>query len=314
MIFPKVKKLAKELDWHKTNDAVFGIYKGYFFNVANSSLLSNPQFKFVTVTTDNLTEAQKQQIKSALDFNKENLKFTTFEISDNSIFFQFAENLTSTKLKTIYALFDFLVDLFKSLNIPEQNKCHNCGSTQNNNYYDLNDTGIILCNTCFNKTASSFNEIERKRISEEKNYLTGFLGSIIFSIPGIIAWVLIAVYLERLASAMAMIIAFLGLKGYDYFKGRHGKMTKFIIVLTNIVSIIIANVTTVIALLVKEGLSISQAFTAFQTNQAAIDTFNENTIISFVLAFFVWVWLLFILKDKKLTIKLAGKFESERKH
>jgi len=61
--------------------------------------------------------------------------------------------------------------------------------------------------------------------------------------------------------------------------------------------------------LVKEGLTISQAFTEFQTNQAAIDTFNQNTIISFILAFFVWVWLLLILKAKKLTIKRADKFE-----
>jgi hypothetical protein len=309
MIFPKAKKIARELDWHKTKDGVFGLYKGYFFNVADASLLSNPQFKFVTATTNNISVEQKQQIKTELDTNKKSLKFTTFEISDNSIFFQFAENLTYTKLKTVYSLFDFLVDLFKKLNISEQNKCHNCGTNQKINYYDLNDTGIILCNTCFNQTENIFYEIERERISEEKNYLTGFLGSIVFSILGIIGWVLIAVYLERLASAMAMVIAFLGLKGYDYFKGRHGKMTKFIIVLTNIVSILIANATTVITLLVREGLTISQAFTEFQTNQAAIDTFNQNTIISFILAFFVWVWLLFILKDKKLTIKLADKFE-----
>ena len=309
MIFPKAKKIAKELDWHKTKDGVFGLYKGYFFNVADASLLSNPQFKFVTATTDNLSEEQKQQIKTELDTNKKSLKFTTFEISDNSIFFQFAENLTYTKLKMVYSLFDFLVDLFKKLNISEQNKCHNCGTNQKINYYDLNDTGIILCNTCFNQTENSFYEIERERISEEKNYLTGFLGSIVFSIPGIIAWVLIAVYLERLASAMAMVIAFLGLKGYDYFKGRHGKLTKYLIVLSNIICILIANATTVIAMLVKEGLTISQAFTEFQINQAAKDIFNQNTIISFILAFFVWVWLLFILKDKKLTIKLADKFE-----
>lgn len=309
MIFPKAKKIAKELGWHKTNEGVFGLYKGYFFNVADASLLSNPQFKFVTATTDNLSQAQKQQIKTELDTNKKNLKFTTFEISDNSIFFQFAENLTFTKLKTVYSLFDFLVDLFKKLNISEQNKCHNCGVNQKINYYDLNDTGIILCNTCFNKTESSFYDIERKKISAEKNYWTGFLGSIVFSIPGIIVWVLIAIYLERLASGMAFIIAFLGLKGYDYFKGRHGKLTKFIIVLTNIVSILIANVATVIALLVKEGLTINQAFSEFQTNQAAKDVFYQNTIISFILALLVWIWLLFIMKDKKLTVKIADKFE-----
>lgn len=309
MIFPKAKKIAKELDWYKTNDGVFGLYKGYFFNVADASFLSNPQFKFVTATTDSLTEQQKLQIKTDLDTNKKKLKFTNFEISGNSIFFQFVENLTLTKLDTVYSLFDYLVDLFKKLNISEQNKCHNCGTNQKINYYNLNDTGIILCNTCFNETENSFRQIESERISVEKNYLTGFLGSIVFSIPGIIVWVLIAVYLERLASGMAFIIAFLGLIGYDYFKGRHGKLTKYIIVLTNIVSILMANVVTVIALLVREGLTINQALSEFQTNQAVKDVFNFNTIISFILALLVWIWLLFIMKDKKLTIKLADKFE-----
>lgn len=309
MIFPKAKKIGKELDWYKTKDGVFGLYKGYFFNVSDASLLSNPQYKFVTATTDNLTEDQKLQIKNELDANKKILKFTTFEITDNSIFFQFAENLTYTKLKTVYSLFDFLVDLFKKLNISEQNKCHNCDSKDGLKYYDLNDSGVILCNPCFRQIEKSYYEVERERVSEEKNYLTGFFGSLVFSIPGIIAWVLIAVYLERLASAMAMVIAFLGLKGYDYFKGRHGKLTKYIIVVSNIISILIANATTVIALLVNEGLTISQSIEELQTNQAVKDIFNQNTMISFILAFFIWIWLLFLLKDKKLTIKLADKFE-----
>lgn len=38
----------------KTNDSVFGLYKGYFFNVTDANLLSTPQSKFVTVTTDRL--------------------------------------------------------------------------------------------------------------------------------------------------------------------------------------------------------------------------------------------------------------------
>jgi len=309
MIFPKAKKIAKELDWHKTKDGVFGLYKGYFFNVGDGSLLSNPQYKYISATTDALSDEQKLQIKTELEANKKVLKFSTYAIGGNSVFVQFLENLTFTKLKTVYSLFDFLSDLFKKLNIPEQNKCHNCGTKEKINYYDLNDSGIILCNTCFGKTENSFYEIEREKHSEDKNYLTGFLGSIVFSIPGIIGWVLIAVYLERLASAMAMVIAFLGLKGYDYFKGRQGQVTKYLIVLSNIICILIANATTVIAMLVKEGLTIDQSFVELQTNQAVKDIFNQNTIISFILAFFIWIWLLFLLKNKKMAIKPAGKFE-----
>lgn len=235
------------------------------------------------------------------------MKFTTFEISDNSIFFQFAENLTFTKLNTVYSLFNFLVELFKKLKIPQQNKCHNCGTIDRITYYDLNDSGIILCNPCNRKIENNFYETEN--VPEEKKYLMGFLGSLFFSIPIIITWVLIAVYLEILASTMAIFIAFIGLKGYAYFKGEHGKLTKYIIVTSNIISILIANAATVITLLVRDGLTISQALIIFKTSQAVRDIFNENTVISFILAFFVWIWHLFILEDKKMTIKLAKQFQ-----
>lgn len=308
MIFPKAKKIAGELDWHKTDVGVFGLYKGYFFNVADASLMSNPQFKYVIATTDKLSEEQKELLKTALETNKKELKFSTFVIEDSSISFQFIENLTFTKLKTVYALLDFLVVLFKKLDVPEQNKCHNCGTKDKINHYVLNDNGMLLCNSCFGQIDNSFHEFEREKRTEDKNYLTGFLGSLVFSIPGIIAWVLIAVYLERLASAMAMVIAFLGLKGYDYFNGKQGKFTKYVIVVSNIISILIANAMTVIAVLVSEGLSVSQSLSEFQTNQAAKDIFNQNTMISFILAFFIWIWLLFVLKEQKLSIRPADKF------
>ena len=308
MIFPKAKKIAKELDWHKTKDGVFGIYKNYFFNVSDASLFSNPQFKFVIATTDILTEEQKALLKFELNANKKNLKFSTFEITENSIFFQFIENLTFTKLKTVYSLFDFLVELFKKLNISEQNKCHNCSSKENNKYYEINDLGIILCSSCFHQTEKSYFKIENEIQSEQKNYLTGFIGALLFSIPGIIAWVLVAIYLERLASGMAIIIGLLGIKGYEYFKGKQGNLTKYLIALTNIISIVIANVITVLAMLMNEGLTINKSINEFQTNEIAKDLFYKNTMFSFILATFIWIWLLFVFKNKKLTIKRSEKF------
>lgn len=308
MIFPKAKKIAKDLGWYKTKDSVFGLYKGYFFNVSDASLMTTPQFKLVTATTGSLTKEQELHLKTELTNNKRKLKFTDFEISNRVIFFKFVENVTLTQLKTVYALLDFLVDLFKKLNLPEQNQCHSCGKDQRINYYDLNDMGIILCAPCFSQEERRFHDIEKERIAKEKNYLTGFLGALLFSVPGIILWVLCAVYFERLASGMAFVIAIFGILGYAYFKGLQGKLTRYIIVLTNIISILIANVTTVITLLVKQGLTINQAIGEFQTNEAAKEFFYQSLIISFILAFFVWIWLLFFNKDNKLMIQPAEKF------
>lgn len=308
MIFPKAKKIAKALGWYKTNDGVFGLYKGYFFNVSDASWIKTPQQKYVIVTTGNLTEEQRQQIKNELSNNRKRLKFTSFEITDNSIFFKFTENILVTKLSTVYTLFDFVVDLFKKLNITEQNKCHSCNADQRINYYDLNHTGVILCESCFKETDDKFYEIEKEITSKEKNYLTGFLGAIIFSIPGIILWVLLAVYLGGISSGMAFIIALLGFLGYDYFKGLRGKLTRCIIFITNIVSIFLANVIIVIALLVKQGFTFNQAISEFQTSPAANEVFMQNIIVSFLLSVIPWIWILFIRKEDKLIIRPAEKF------
>ncbi|WP_370898317.1 hypothetical protein [Chryseobacterium gossypii] len=55
------------------------------------------------MTTDNLIEEQKLQIKAELATNKRRLKFKSFEIGDTSIFFRFAETFIYTRLKTVYS-------------------------------------------------------------------------------------------------------------------------------------------------------------------------------------------------------------------
>lgn len=308
MIFPKAKKIARDLGWHKTNHKVFGLYKGYFFNVSDASIIHTPQFKYVSVTTGYLTEEQRQQIETELTINKKRLKFTLFEIRENTIYFKFTENLMPTKIKTVYALFDFVVDLLKKLNIPEQNRCHSCETNEKITYYDLNHTGVLLCDDCFKQTDNKFNKVEKERISKEKNYLTGFLGSVVFSIPAIILWVLLAVYLGGISSGMAFVIALLGFLGYNYFKGFRGKLTRYIIFFTSVISIFAANIITVIALLIKQGFTINQAVLEFQTNPVVNEIFMQNIILSFLLSFIPWMWILFIRKDDQLIIKPAEKF------
>ncbi len=311
MIFPKAKKIAKKLDWHVSKNGVFGIYKNYFFNVSDAHLLNNPQFKFVEATVDNLTDEKESIIRTELIDNKKDLKYSSFEVHENRIYIKFIENLSFTKLKIVYSLLDFLVDLFNRVGLPEQNKCHNCDSKVNNDYYTLNDKGLILCDVCSRQIKDNIYEKEREQISLEKNYFFGFLGSILFSILGIIAWVLIAVYLELIASIMSMVIAYLGYSGYNFFKGRNGGLTKYIILISNIICIVFANIATIITLLIQEGLTLSESIAEFQINEIALDMFYKNTLISFTLALVIWLSILFNPSENKPSFSLAKRFNSK---
>lgn len=307
MIFKKAKQLGKELGWHKAKNGVFGLYKGYFFNVGDGGILSNPPYKYVIATIDELTEEQKASIKSGLESQKKVLKFSSFEITNNHIYVEYQENLTSTKLKRVYQLLDFFIDLFKNLNIPEQNKCHECGSLEMLDSYSLNDKGTMLCQPCCRLIEDSFEAVEKERFAEEKNYMAGFLGSLVFSVPGIIAWVLLAVYLETIASVMAIAIGFLGIKGYQFFKGKMGTMTKYLLVLSNILCIILANLASILIIMINLGLTFNQAVEILMEDKAISSVLMENIMISFALALFVWLWLLFSLKTPKLSLKRTEK-------
>ena len=307
MLFPKAKRIGLEQDWYKTKDAVFGPYKGYMFTVGDASLLSNPQAKNVIASTGNLTDEQKEIIRAELKAQKKALKFTSAEITDNSVFVQFVEVWKYTKVQTVYNLLDFLVELFERLELPHTEKCNNCSTAGNLGYYDLSNAGVLLCRSCFHDTETELYDMEREQLLEEKNYLTGFVGSLLFSVPGIIAWVLVAVYLDTIASALAMGIAFLGLKGYIWFKGKMGNVTPYLIILSNILCIVVANYATAGFLLYDEGLDFSTIMNVLQANEEIQSLIFSNTMISFVLAFFIWIWLLSQLKKEPLQIKPAAK-------
>ncbi|HMR89013.1 MAG TPA: hypothetical protein PKD51_12705 [Saprospiraceae bacterium] len=310
MIFPKAKKIAKELDWHKQNDGVFGLYKGYFFNVGDGNILSNPQYKYVVAFTGYLSDLQIITIKLRLQSNKEMLKFSNFEIGENIFTVNFIENITLTKLKTVYALFDFFVDIYKELEIPEQDNCHRCTSIKNNHYYVLNGQGTIICDACFEGINQSQIKAETKRQMFENGYLTGLLGASVFSLLGILLWVVFAVYLGVISSGMAMVIALLGIKGYEYFGGKLGALTKYILLFANIMSIIVGNILAITAQLMDQGYSIFQAIDLMRLDDEIKGLVFRNIIISFTLAMLVWIWLLFIMEDKRLSIKLAEKLNA----
>lgn len=199
-----------------------------------------------------------------------------------------------------------LAGTLKEFDVEETNHCYTTAEPEILRYYDVNGNGLLLTNETFQEIEKEYNDFNRQEELQEKNYVTGFLGSILFSIVGIVAWVLLAIFLNRILSAMSIVIAYLGIRGYNFFRGSHGKFTNWIIILSNIIAILLANFLIVAVLLYQEGLTGLEAiFYEFQNNPNAQEIFNKNTAISFVLSFFVWVYLFFILQHKKLYIKPA---------
>lgn len=88
--------------------------------------------------------------------------------------------------------------------------------------------------------------------------LGAFLGGLLATLP----WILVYVYGNMMFSALAIIIAFVALKGYKLF---HGKQDKYLAITIAIISIMVVSIATFIIipfwLLAKEGFEVS--FTNF---------------------------------------------------
>lgn len=308
MIFPKAKKIARELDWYTAKDLVFGLYKGYFFSVGDAPITNNPQYKFVVVKTGELTDEQVSAIEKELFEHKPTLKFTMFRITKYGLHFEFHENLKFTKLERIYALFDFAVDILKQAGIPEQENCHECGTKDRLQYYNINDEGALLCPSCAGKVEDSFNEEERARVLAEKGYLAGFLGALAFSIPGIIAWVLVSFFFGKLTIILILVIAILSFKGYGYFKGKQGTGARYLIYLSTILSVVIANTATIVAALMNEGFDFDHALGIMLEDQEVFEVWLHDNLLSLGLSLIAGIWIMSSLKHQKLSIVPAKRF------
>lgn len=308
MIHPALKKIAKKEDWYRAKNSVFGLYKDYFFTLGNPSFMNQESFKYVVASIPNLNEELLQVAKKELETKKDLLQIKNIEFGEDYIYVELLAKRVFTKIETIYVLLDFFVKLFKKNSIPKMNSCYKCGCKKGKlNYYTIDETGVIYCNTCQLSIKKLLQNIAEKDKSEEKNYLAGFIGSIIFSIPGIVLWVIVAVFFEKIAAVIALVFVALGLTGYDYFKGKYGKLTLYILVLSNIICIIISNYATAVFLLYQENLSLKSIFYEMSINENLTNNIFDNIVLSFILTSFIWIGLFFTLKHKNSTLELARK-------
>lgn len=299
MIFPRVKKLGRDHNWKRTSSTVFGEHKGYWFNVGDGM-----GFKYIKANLYTLDESARAHLDTLLGQNRKVIGYHEYEVFPNAVLLKFNENITSISRKKIDSGLDFLVSSFEQLGLSKMNACHTCQGGSTLKHYDVNGEGRLLCSTCANAIEGQFNQSERKDRLEENNYLTGFAGALLFSFAGVAGWVLLQ-QLGYMSSAMALVIAFLALRGYTYFKGKMGSFTHLIIIATGMLAVVAANYISYLTSFLLEGLSIQDFLYYYRTNEEIAGELHKNLIISFVLSAMVWIWLFFTIRQEQPSLKPA---------
>ena len=286
MAFPRLREIGRENRWYQAGRTVFGFYQNYFFTLGDGQ-----GFKFIHARVDDLPEEVAVGFESELDANKRSLGFSERKIGPDGVFLKFKEVFRSVQKETLYAAMDFVVDLFERHHLPTTDSCAECHSRNDVGFYTLGSAGIAYCSSCHATQRDSLRLANVKYEAEEKHYLQGVAGAALFSLAGIVAWVLLAYYLNRVWAGMALVFAFLANKGYDLFQVKRGKLTPVIIIGLNILSVLISNYATVFFVLLRRGIGWSIAWHALLTNQRITVVLRREIAVSIAVCALVWVFL-----------------------
>ena len=286
MAFPRLREIGRENRWCQAGRTVFGLYKDCFFTLGDGQ-----GFKFVLARADGLSGEVTAALESELDANRKRLGFSEKKVASDGVFLKFRESFRSIKKETLYAAMDYVVSLFTQHHLPTTNSCAECHSHNDVSLYTLNSTGVAYCSSCHARLRDSLRLANTAYEAEEKHYLRGAAGAALLSLAGIVVWVLLAYYLNRVWAGMAFLFAFLANKGYDLFRAKRGKVTPVIIIGLNILSVIASNYATGLFILLGYGLSWSAAWHVLMTSERVATLLRKEIAVSTAVCALAWIYL-----------------------
>ena len=163
----------------------------------------------------------------------------------NEYFFPYSIN----RIKNV--LMDF-TEYFSAKYSNQKLHCQKCNNSNDLETYCIDNITLVICEDCSKLIETEIYNINMENIHKPTNYLSGFIGSLLFSTPGIILTVLFFVFFNRLAAASSVLYVFLGIKGYKKFKGKVSKFGVFVIIMSTIIMVCFGIVVSYSILILKE--------------------------------------------------------------
>lgn len=258
------KELWNELGFKSAGSFVYGFLKNSYVLFAQANGAKMLWFRFPV----ELDENDKQNIQSweKKDYAKK-VEFTGDGTMDVEMTFR--ETFLPTKVNIIREVIEgvtgYIADKYPEARINCSGT--DCSCDNNLEVYEVNGLPIPMCAECAKKLGENIDEAYEEMECQPGNYLRGFLGASLFSIPGILVTFLLFM-LGKIAALSGIVYYFLAQKGYIWFKGKFDKLGVAIVSLTSLLFVVIGTYLSYIASIVvelckgdssSEGLSVSEA-------------------------------------------------------
>ena len=243
MLWPGIKKLGKELRLKRTDSEVVGIIKNCFVRMYDGN-----QIKVLELYVPELDDDDKNNIIKSLEAKR----IKKYEWLPNGIKIIFIEIFLPYSMEKIKNILEELVKYFSNKYPGQKPQCQHCGQQNETDIYCINNAPLLICNDCYRQIENSIKNENTEQQNVKGNYLLGFVGAILFAIPGILLTVLFFVLLESLAAVSAIVYIILGTIGYKKFNGKISPVGAVIIIIAGLIMVAVGVTVSYSVLVLRE--------------------------------------------------------------
>ena len=293
MLWPGIKKLGKELQLKRTDSEVVGMVKNCLVRLYDGN-----NMKILELLFPEKNDNDKEFLINILDQNK----IKKYDWLTNGIRIIFREVIKPYSMSKIKDVLFSITDYFEKVYPSDKPQCDKCSMKKNADVYYIKNTSLYLCDDCLSQYESDISNANLKYKQVPTNYLSGFIGALLFSLPGILVTVLLFVFLDRLAALSALLYVFLGMKGYTIFKGKVTPIGASIVIISGLIMVGIGVFTAYSILILKtiESFDIDRLIEILKIPDIQREL-RINLIMSYVVSGFYFIFQLFqMMKEWKI--------------
>jgi hypothetical protein len=301
MLWPGIKKLGKELQLKRTNREAVGMVRNCFIK-----LFDGQNMKVLELFVPEINDSDKEYITEKLKINK----VKKYEWPENGVRVIFNEYFLPYSINKIKAILTDFAEYF-SLKYPNQKlHCQKCGIPKDLEVCCIDAISLAVCEDCYKSFENEINDRNLENKYAPTNYLAGFLGSLLFSIPGILVTILLFVFLNTLAAVSSVLYVILGIKGYKKFNGKVSRSGVIIIILSTIIMVGLGIVISYSVFIFKELKTIDFDMLFYILRMPEVQReILQNMALSYVISgFYLIVQMIQLMKEWK-TEKVVQKAE-----
>jgi hypothetical protein len=282
MLWPGIKKLGKELNLKRTDSEVVGFVKNCFVKMYDGY-----NMKILELYVPEMDDDDKNNIIKKL----EAMKIKKYELVSSGVKIIFIERLIPYSMKKIRGLLDEFVKYFSYKYPAQRPKCQHCGQQNETKIYCVNDVSLLICNECYNQIAKTAQNENTEQQNTKGNYLSGFIGAVLFGLPGILLTVLFFVFLESLAALSAVVYISLGIMGYKKFKGKMSPAGVVVIMIAALIMVALGVITAYSVLIFREIKEVNiSALIYFLKMPEIRKELTVNLVTSYIVSGFYFVF------------------------